>query len=61
LLRILWNGRTGMSAQQEKLDSISNNLANVSTEGYKKTEVSFSDLDKVILIQRIRFHQLEQV
>lgn len=44
MLRILWNGRTGMSAQQEKLDSISNNLANVSTEGYKKTEVSFSDL-----------------
>jgi flagellar basal-body rod protein FlgG len=33
-----------MGAQQEKLDSISNNIANVNTEGYKKVEVSFKDL-----------------
>jgi flagellar basal-body rod protein FlgG len=33
-----------MSAQQEKLDSISNNIANVNTEGYKKVEVTFKDL-----------------
>jgi flagellar basal-body rod protein FlgG len=33
-----------MSAQQEKLDSISNNIANVNTEGYKKVDVSFKDL-----------------
>ncbi|GLC32372.1 flagellar basal-body rod protein FlgG [Clostridium omnivorum] len=44
MLRILWNSRAGMNAQQEKLDSISNNLANVNTEGYKKTDVTFSDL-----------------
>jgi flagellar basal-body rod protein FlgG len=33
-----------MSAQQEKLDSISNNIANVNTEGYKKIDVTFKDL-----------------
>jgi len=33
-----------MMAQQEKLDSISNNLANVNTEGYKRVDVSFKDL-----------------
>ncbi|MFL0269630.1 flagellar hook-basal body complex protein [Candidatus Clostridium radicumherbarum] len=44
MLRILWNSRSGMSAEQDKLDNISNNIANVNTEGYKKTNVSFSDL-----------------
>jgi flagellar basal-body rod protein FlgG len=44
LLRILWSSRSAMSAQQEKLDSISNNIANVNTEGYKKVDVSFKDL-----------------
>lgn len=44
MLRILWNSRSGMMAQQEKLDSISNNIANVNTEGYKKVDVSFRDL-----------------
>lgn len=33
-----------MTAQQEKLDSISNNIANVNTEGYKRVDVSFRDL-----------------
>lgn len=33
-----------MMANQEKLDSISNNLANVNTNGYKKVKVSFKDL-----------------
>jgi flagellar basal-body rod protein FlgG len=44
LLRILWSSRSAMSAQQEKLDSISNNIANVNTEGYKKVDVTFKDL-----------------
>ena len=44
MLRILYNGRSAMMAQQEKLDSISNNLANVNTEGYKRVDVSFKDL-----------------
>lgn len=44
MLTILWNSRAAMNAQQQKLDSISNNLANVDTEGYKKTDVGFQDL-----------------
>lgn len=44
MLRILWNGRSAMNAQQEKLDSISNNIANVNTVGYKREDVSFQDL-----------------
>ena len=31
-------------AQQEKLDSISNNIANVNTNGYKKVSTNFKDL-----------------
>lgn len=44
MLRILWNSKSAMMAQQDKLDNISNNIANVNTEGYKKTDVSFRDL-----------------
>ena len=44
MLRILWNGQSAMSAQQDKLDAISNNLSNVNTEGYKRMDVSFKDL-----------------
>lgn len=44
MLRILWNSKSAMMAQQEKLDSISNNIANINTNGYKKEEVSFQDL-----------------
>jgi flagellar basal-body rod protein FlgG len=44
MLRLLLNSRSSMMAQQEKLDSISNNLANVNTNGYKKISVNFKDL-----------------
>lgn len=44
MLTILWNSRNGMNAQQEKLDSISNNIVNVGTQGYKKVNVGFKDL-----------------
>lgn len=44
MFRILNNSKSGMMAQQEKLDSISNNLANLETTGYKKTDVSFRDM-----------------
>ncbi|MFX0548888.1 flagellar hook-basal body complex protein [Hathewaya histolytica] len=42
--RLMWTSKGAMVAQQEKLDSISNNLANIETNGYKKVNVSFSDL-----------------
>ena len=36
--------KSGMNAYQEKLDYISNDLANVSTTGYKSTDIGFKDL-----------------
>lgn len=44
VLRSIWTGRSAMNAQQQKLDSISNNIANVNTVGYKREDVSFQDL-----------------
>ena len=44
MLRLLENSRSAMMAEQEKLDSISNNMANVNTNGYKKLDVNFKDL-----------------
>lgn len=44
MLRLLWNSRSSMMAQQEKLDCISNNIANVNTNGYKKSNANFKDL-----------------
>lgn len=44
MLRTLWTAKTGMNANQDKLDAISNNLANSSTLGYKRIEVGFKDL-----------------
>ena len=44
MLRMFWNGKSAMMANQNKLDAISNNLANSETTGYKKVEVSFKDL-----------------
>lgn len=37
-------GKSGMSAYQEKLDFLSNDLANQDTTGYKSTDVGFKDL-----------------
>jgi len=44
MIRSLWIAKTGMEAQQTQLDSISHNLANVSTNGYKRGNVVFEDL-----------------
>ena len=44
MIRSLWIAKTGMEGQQTKLDTISNNLANVSTNGYKRGGVVFEDL-----------------
>ena len=43
-MRSLWISKTGMEAQQTQLDTISNNLANVSTNGYKRAHAVFEDL-----------------
>lgn len=44
MIRSLWIAKTGLDAQQTQLDTISNNLANVSTNGYKRTSAVFEDL-----------------
>ena len=46
----LWVAKTGLDAQQTRLSVISNNLANVSTTGYKQSRAVFEDL----LYQNIR-------
>lgn len=44
MIRSLYTARTGMNGQQMQLDTISNNLANVNTAGFKKSRVQFEDL-----------------
>lgn len=41
---ILSTNKTGMSANQNKINIISNNIVNVNTTGYKKLEMEFQDL-----------------
>jgi len=40
----LWTSKTGLSAQDANLRTISNNLANASTVGFKKDRAMFEDL-----------------
>ena len=40
----LWIAKTGLDAQQTKMSVISNNLANASTSGYKRSRAVFEDL-----------------
>lgn len=40
----LWIAKTGLDAQQTRLSVISNNLANVNTNGYKRSRAVFEDL-----------------
>jgi len=50
MIRSLWISKTGLEAQQTQMDVISNNLANVSTSGFKRARAVFEDL----LYQTIR-------
>lgn len=44
MVRSLWTAASGMNGQQFNIDTISNNLANVNTTGFKKTRAEFEDL-----------------
>src|SRR5574338_1612064 len=44
MIRSLWIAKTGLDAQQMQLDTISHNLANVGTNGYKRSPAVFEDL-----------------
>ena len=44
MMRSLYTAATGMIAQQTNLDTISNNLSNVNTTGYKTERTEFKSL-----------------
>ena len=46
----MWVAKTGLDAQQTRMNVISNNLANVNTSGFKRDRAVFEDL----LYQNIR-------
>ena len=50
MIRSLWISKTGLDAQQTQMDVVTNNLANVSTNGFKRSRAVFEDL----LYQTIR-------
>lgn len=50
MIRSLWIAKTGLDAQQQQMDVISNNLANVNTTGFKRARAVFEDL----LYQNVR-------
>ena len=54
MIRGFYIGASGMNAQQNRLDAISNNLANVDTVGYKK-DVTSSKAFSELLIRRSNF------
>jgi flagellar basal-body rod protein FlgG len=44
MIRSLWTAATGMQGQSTNIDVIANNIANVNTNGFKKSRVDFQDL-----------------
>ncbi len=44
MIRSLWISKTGLDAQQTQMDVIANNLANVSSNGFKRSRAIFEDL-----------------
>jgi flagellar basal-body rod protein FlgG len=44
MIRALYTATTGLEAQQLNIDVIANNLANVSTTGFKRSRADFEDL-----------------
>ena len=44
MMRSLWTAASGMNGQQFNIDTISNNLSNVNTTGFKQVRADFEDL-----------------
>jgi flagellar basal-body rod protein FlgG len=49
MIRGLYTGASGMNAQQVRLDALSNNLANVDTEGYKRDTAVHKSFAQLLL------------
>lgn len=52
MIRGLYISTAGMDVQQAKVESVSNNLANASTPGYKKEDILFKSFPEMLLIQQ---------
>ena len=44
MIRALYTAASGMNAQQNNIDSVAHNLANVNTAGFKRSHMEFEDL-----------------
>lgn len=55
MMRALWTAASGMTTQQTNVDTISNNLSNINTVGYKKESAQF----KTLLYQTIQNTQTD--
>ncbi|GHA06002.1 flagellar basal-body rod protein FlgG [Oceanisphaera arctica] len=44
MIKALWTAKTGLESQQVQMDVIANNLANVNTNGFKRSRAVFEDL-----------------
>jgi len=44
MMRSLWTAASGMAAQQQNINVVSNNIANSNTNGFKKSRADFQDL-----------------
>ena len=44
MMRALWSAASGMISQQTAVDTISHNLSNVNTTGYKNEKTEFKSL-----------------
>lgn len=53
-MKAMWSAASGMKSLQLKIDTISNNLANVNTTGFKKQRVEFKDL----LYEKLQSNQI---
>ncbi|MGB9793141.1 MAG: flagellar basal body protein, partial [Thermacetogeniaceae bacterium] len=44
MMRSLFSAVSGLKAHQQRMDVIGNNIANVNTPGFKKSQVTFQDM-----------------
>ena len=52
MIRGLYSSAAGMDVQQAKVESVSNNLANTTTPGYKKEVVQVKSFPEALLVQK---------
>ena len=56
MIRGWYTGASGMNAQQNRLDAISNNLANVDTAGYKRDVTVSKNFPELLILLRQILH-----